>query len=168
MKRNGNNSSHYCTVCLLIIGVIESNKTELYATAEEQQQTIKNLKTEIAKLNFEIEERKLEIQQELQTEQEKPQERWVSIGDFKITYYGLDITTTTATGKTPEVGKTIGVDPEVIPYGSTVKIDGEVYEAQDTGAYKGNLIDILCESEAVSAKLGTHTSEVYILEVPHD
>ena len=75
---------------------------------------------------------------------------------------------TTATGKTPEVGKTIGVDPEVIPYGSTVKIDGEVYEAQDTGAYKGNLIDILCESEAVSAKLGTHTSEVYILEVPHD
>ena len=57
------------TVCLLIIGVIESNKTELYATAEEQQQTIKNLKTEIAKLNFEIEERKLEIQQELQTEQ---------------------------------------------------------------------------------------------------
>ena len=56
----------------------------------------------------------------------------------------------------------------MIPYGSTVKIDGEVYEAQDTGAYKGNLIDILCESEAVSAKLGTHTSEVYILEVPHD
>lgn len=155
-------------VCLLIIGTMESNKTELYATAEEQQQTIKNLKTDIAKLNFEIEERKLEIQQELQAELEKPQERWVSIGNFKITYYGLDITTTTATGKTPEVGKTIGVDPEVIPYGSTVKIDGEVYEAQDTGAYKGNLIDILCESEAVSSQLGTHTSEVYILEVPHD
>lgn len=154
-------------VCLLIIGVMESNKTELYATAEEQQQTIKNLKTDIMKLNFEIEERKLEIQQVLQ-EQEKPQERWVSVGDFKITYYGLDITTTTATGKTPEVGKTIGVDPEVIPYGSIVMIDGNVYEAQDTGAYKGNLIDILCESEAVSAQLGTHTSEVYILEVQHD
>lgn len=156
------------TVCLLIIGAMESNKMELCATAEEQKQIIKNLKTDIMKLNFEIEERKQEIQQELQPEQEKPQEQWVSVGDFKITYYGLDITTTTATGKTPEVGKTIGVDPEVIPYGSTVKIDGEVYEAQDTGAYKGNLIDILCESEAVSSQLGTHTSEVYILEVPHD
>ena len=156
------------TVCLLIIGAMESNKAELYATAEKQEQTIKELKTDIIKLNFEIEERKQEIWQELQAEQEEPEERWVSVGDFKITYYGIDITAKTETGKTPEVGKTIGVDPEVIPYGSIVKIDGEVYEAQDTGAYKGNLIDILCESEAVSTQLGTHISEVYILEVQHD
>lgn len=74
----------------------------------------------------------------------------------------MDITNTTASGANPEIGTTIGVDPNVIPYGTKVLIDGTVYIAQDTGNYTGNHIDILCESESLSERLGTHIKEVYI------
>ena len=75
-----------------------------------------------------------------------------------------DITSATASGARPQIGKTIGVDPNVIPYGSIVRIDGKSYIAQDTGSYTGNHIDILCESEARAAELGTHMAEVEIKE----
>lgn len=91
------------------------------------------------------------------------QPKWKSMGVFKITYYGLDITTSTASMMKPEIGKTIGVDPSIIPYGTKVKIENKIYEAQDTGNYTGNHIDILCESESISEKLGTHNAEVFII-----
>ena len=69
--------------------------------------------------------------------------KWRTLGTFRITYYGLDITSATASGARPQIGKTIGVDPNVIPYGSIVRIDGKSYIAQDTGSYTGNHIDIL-------------------------
>lgn len=80
---------------------------------------------------------------------------------FKITYYGLDITSATASGADPEIGVTIGVDPAVIPYGTIVLINGKEYVAQDTGNYNGNHIDILCESETVAEQLGTFKTKVY-------
>ena len=92
----------------------------------------------------------------------KKEVNWVNIGSFRITHYGMDITTATATGATPTIGRTIGVDPNVIPYGTQVMINGHVYIAEDTGAYTGNHIDVLCESEAYSAELGTYTTDVYI------
>lgn len=130
------------------------------------QVKIEELEISIAQIQNDIEERKKEIQQEEAEKQDVKdvEQHWRSLGYFKITYYGLDITDHTATGKTPEIGKTIGVDPNVIPYHSIVMINGNIYEAQDTGNYKGNLIDVLCESEAVSEELGTHESEVFILE----
>lgn len=74
----------------------------------------------------------------------------------------MDITSATASGAVPEVGVTIGVDPNVIPYGTIVLINGEEYIAQDTGNYTGNHIDILCESEAVAEQLGTYETKVYV------
>lgn len=76
----------------------------------------------------------------------------------------MDITDTTATGSDPVIGTTIGVDPDVIPYHTKVLINGKLYIAQDTGNYTGNHIDILCQSEELSEQLGTHQSEVFILE----
>lgn len=92
----------------------------------------------------------------------KKEANWVNIGNFRITHYGMDITTATSTGAIPTIGRTIGVDPNVIPYGTQVMINGHVYVAEDTGAYTGNHIDVLCESEAYSAELGTYTIDVYI------
>ncbi len=92
----------------------------------------------------------------------KKEVNWVNIGNFRITHYGMDITAATSTGATPTIGRTIGVDPNVIPYGTQVMINGHVYIAEDTGAYTGNHIDVLCESEAYSAELGTYTTDVYI------
>ena len=74
----------------------------------------------------------------------------------------MDITSATASGADPEIGVTIGVDPNVIPYGTIVLINGKEYIAQDTGNYTGNHIDILCESEAVAERLGTYNTQVYI------
>ncbi|MEF2615095.1 3D domain-containing protein [Faecalibacillus faecis] len=52
----------------------------------------------------------------------------------------------TSTGVIAEEGKTIAVDPSIIPYGSTVLIDGKEYLAQDCGGtIKGNKIDIFSE-----------------------
>ena len=74
----------------------------------------------------------------------------------------MDITSATASGADPEIGVTIGVDPAVIPYGTIVLIDGKEYIAQDTGNHTGNHIDILCESEAAAAQLGTYRTKVYV------
>lgn len=82
-----------------------------------------------------------------------------AVGTFTVTHYcacpkccgksdGI-----TATGTKATEGRTIAVDPEVIPLGSQVEIDGHMYIAEDVGgAIKGNKIDIYCNShsEAVS------------------
>lgn len=52
----------------------------------------------------------------------------------------------TSTGAKPTVGRTIAVDPSVIPYGTHVKIEGLNYEfvAEDCGGkVKGKHIDVL-------------------------
>ena len=74
----------------------------------------------------------------------------------------MDITSATASGAVPKIGVTIDVDPNVIPYGTVVLIDGKEYVAQDTGNYTGNHIDILCESEATAESLGTYITRVYV------
>lgn len=82
------------------------------------------------------------------------------IGTFKITHYAGD--TTTSTGVIPTVGRTIAVDPNVIPYGSKVVINGHTYIAEDCGgAIKGNKIDIFVGSEEEAYQKGVYHTEVY-------
>jgi len=67
-------------------------------------------------------------------------------------------------GKKPIAGKTIAVDPKVIPYGSKIHIPrmGKTYISGDTGpavvsktASKGKtiVVDIYCSSKAEAQKL---------------
>ena len=61
--------------------------------------------------------------------------------------------------------RTIAVDPTVIPYGSKVVIDGQVYIAEDCGgAIKNNRIDIYVGSHAEAEEKGVYETEVYLLE----
>lgn len=70
---------------------------------------------------------------------------------------------TTATGTTPEVGRTIAVDPAVIPLGSEIEIDGKSYIAEDTGgAIKGNRIDIFVANHETAHEKGVIQETVYI------
>lgn len=87
---------------------------------------------------------------ELKTEQdaEAIERKGECLGEFEITAYGYNEgygeNFQTATGATPEPYKTVAVDPDVIPLGSVLYIEGigEV-QAQDTGgAVKGNVIDL--------------------------
>ncbi len=69
---------------------------------------------------------------------------------------------TTASGTTPKANHTISVDPDVIPLGTHVWIDGKEYVAEDTGgAIEGNRIDIYFDSHSEALKWGKRTKTVY-------
>ena len=96
----------------------------------------------------------------------------VSLGVYTITHYCKENyphicndgdATQTATGTAPTAGRTIAVDPSVIPYGSEVVIDGHTYIAEDCGgAIKGNRIDIVVDTHAEALQLGKYTTEVFV------
>lgn len=70
----------------------------------------------------------------------------------------------TATGTQARAGRTIAVDPKVIPLGSRVVINGHTYIAEDTGgAIKGNKIDIFTGSHREARTFGVQRLEVYLV-----
>lgn len=67
----------------------------------------------------------------------------------------------TASGTVPCAGRTVAVDPNVIPLGSTVVINGHSYIAEDTGsAVKGNVIDVFYDSHNDALNWGRRSVEV--------
>lgn len=92
-----------------------------------------------------------------------------SLGRFRITHYcpcfyctGSWGGSSTASGTVPTAGRTIAVDPSVIPLGSQVIINGHVYTAEDTGgAIKGNVIDIFVNDHGTALASGVYYAEVY-------
>ena len=95
-----------------------------------------------------------------------------SLGNFIITHYcpcsiccGPWRDGITSTGATAVTNRTIAVDSTVIPYGSKVVINGQVYVAEDCGgAIKNNHIDIYVGSHAEAETKGVYETEVYLLE----
>lgn len=97
------------------------------------------------------------------------------LGEFKFTYYcACELCCgkedgVTASGTTATEGRTIAVDPSVIPYGSRLKVvfeDGfeAVYVAEDCGgSIKNNRIDIFVSSHSKALELGTNHGSVYLL-----
>ena len=93
------------------------------------------------------------------------------IGECTVTYYCCepyahicgDGDGLTATG-IPVTPGVVAVDPEVIPLGSTVIIDGQAYLAADTGgAVRGNHVDIAVTTHQEAEGLGTTTADVWVV-----
>ena len=92
------------------------------------------------------------------------------LGEFKLTAYctcpkccGKWADGITATGTQATAGRTIAVDPKVIPLGSTVIINGEEYIAEDIGgAIKGNRIDVLLDTHQEALQFGVQYAAVKI------
>ena len=101
-----------------------------------------------------------------------PEPETVSLGEFRITYYCPGSCCNgvwadqTSTGNPLIPYRTIAVDPGVIPYGSTVVIDGQEYIAHDTGgAIKNNRIDICVATCQEARECGVQYHEVFMKEV---
>ena len=63
----------------------------------------------------------------------------------------------------PEAGRTVAVDPELIPLGTELLIDGERYLAEDTGRLiKGKIIDIYFDTHEEAMRYGRQNKKVYI------
>lgn len=95
-----------------------------------------------------------------------------ALGNYKLTFYDPCVACNgnnqalTATGTTLTEGRTIAVDPSVIPLGSRVFIEGYgVFIAEDTGgAIKGNKIDIAVSTHERANELGVQYANVYLLK----
>lgn len=62
-------------------------------------------------------------------------------------------------------GISVAVDPDVIPYGTELYINGNLYIAHDCGgAIKGNRIDVYFATHEEAWNFGKQTAEVFILE----
>lgn len=68
----------------------------------------------------------------------------------------------TSTGVTAKEGRTIAVDPSIIPYGSEIKIGNHVFIAEDTGSalIGKKVIDIYVDEP----RMERHYKEVFIKE----
>lgn len=131
----------------VIVGALEGKRT---------QDELSKLRSEFEQLNAKIDEQKESINELNQ---------WIdklNVGEFDLTGYATHSPDavagvchdgnpdSTATGTYPTPGRTIAVDPSVIPMGSRVYISGiGLRTAEDVGgAIKGNRIDIVTASRA--------------------
>lgn len=114
----------------------------------------------------------VEKQNELNSTIKNIEAKYRFLGEFKITHYA-DVpqsqgrwTGQTASGVKPTVGRTIAVDPKVIPLGSTVYIAGYgTFVGEDTGgAIKGNKIDVLVSDYPTALDMGVKYANVYVID----
>ena len=99
-----------------------------------------------------------------------PDTNVVSVGACKLSAYCCENyphicnngdSSSTATGTRPTPGRTVAVDPRVIPYGSEVIINGHTYIAEDCGgSIKGNKVDILFATHEEALNFGVRYGEV--------
>ena len=155
-----------------LVALISSiSVTECINEAEAQASATQTVEAEAP-----VEEAELVKEEEPVKEEPVEETFWMDLGSFEITAYCTGTccssgTGITASGTVATVGRTIGVDPDLIPLGSTVKIvfqDGteHIYIAEDTGsAIQGNIIDLLLGSHEEALQFGRQTCRVYIEEI---
>ena len=117
-------------------------------------------------------ETEVDLETDVDSEVSSTETEWKSLGIFTTSAYCKEDYPhicndgnphTTALGTTPTVGRTIAVDPSVIPYGTEVMINDHIYIAEDCGeAIKGNRIDILYETHNEAYCHGMQQVEVFI------
>lgn len=123
---------------------------EQQLSLKEQQLSLKEQQDKLKKEEKEQEAKK----------QEEVKKGWTH--EFHVTAYcgcyscSEGYGTQTSTGVTAEAGRTIAVDPDVVPYGSKVQINGHTYVAEDCGgAINGYEIDIYMDEHSSTDRFGS-------------
>ena len=143
--------------------------TKHYETKLNQQKIIlDNTKEEVYNRDVQIEELqknidKLEIEMQdlhdtLQEQQQKNEERQVHT--MEITHY-THTGNPTASGKYPVAGRTCASND--FPIGTKLRIDGNVYTVEDTGAMGSGVIDLFVDSYNEAIQKGRYVAEVEVL-----
>ncbi len=157
-------------VAIILSGVGFAKAYSIQAAYDEQSKQMELYKQELKETQNQLSEyvqykamyECIQVERNQLQEQVDELSKWKSLGQFTITYYwpGEDCYgKLTSTGTIAKEGKTIAVDPSIIPYGSTIKINGNEYIAEDCGgAIKGNKIDVFVESQ----RYQKYTVEVFI------
>lgn len=149
------------------VETLQEENVELIEQNKALQESIDKLKKEAAEKTAKAEA----LTTEAENAETKDTEAagWKSAGVFKVTHYcdcehcQGEYIGTTATGTAPKAGRTIAVDPDTIPLGSVVKIDGQEYVAEDTGgAIKGNRVDIFVTDHGEAMAKGVKEETVYL------
>ena len=103
---------------------------------------------------------------EITTAEALPEERWESMGVWKLTAYcpcekcnGRGRAWKTASGAPMVVGRTVAVGG--LPFGTELMINGQTYVVEDRGVH-GRHVDILHESHAAANRFGIQRAEVFI------
>lgn len=104
------------------------------------------------------------------TDDTLPDTQDIHLGTFKLTAYcpcekccGQWADGITYTGTKATAGRTVAVDPDVIPLGSIVFINGQTYIAEDVGgAIDGNRIDIYFDTHQEALDFGVQSADVTI------
>lgn len=154
------------SVVLLAMCNINLNNQNISLRNKIEQQEEK-----IAIQTADINEKKLKIDEYEYLISDLEKNQWTSLGIYELTAYCPCVKCSgnwdkiTATGTKATEGKTIGVDPNLIPYGSKIKINDKIYIAEDTGtALKDKkVIDIFMESHEDALNFGRQKAEIYIL-----
>ena len=182
-----------CIICIIGFGVVNyrynqengritealaNNKSVLAHTQEELLSVQNNLQSEIQKYNElinELDNIKEELDIANMTIRDLKDEKYelIYLGDFKITHYCNELYQhicgsgdgKTATGTNVTPGRTIAVDPTVIPYGTEVYIEGYGWRvAEDCGsAVKTNHIDVAVDLHSEASANGVKYGGVWIL-----
>lgn len=124
-----------------------------------------------------------EIPEEMELEEVEIEAEYISLGEFKLTAYcscekccgkwanerpvdeeGNEVVIG-ASGEILVAGISIAVDKNVIPFGTTVLIDGKTYVAHDCGgAIKKNEIDVYFSDHQEAKEFGVQYAEVFLLK----
>lgn len=149
-------------IIMISIGYIYNEQCSKPKIHKQEEQKISNEKNEI-------------VENEVNMDGEQTI-TFISLGEFKLTAYcpceiccGIWANNRPngvvygAIGEELKERYSIAVDPNVIPYGTEVIINGNVYKAQDCGgAIKGNRIDVYFEDHNKALEFGVQYAEIFL------
>lgn len=94
----------------------------------------------------------------------------IPLGSFRLTAYCPCRSCSgrwgrhTSSGAVASSGRTVAVDPSVIPIGSRLYINGTVYTAEDIGGgVRGRHIDIFFDTHGQTRAFGSQSAEIYLV-----